>query len=255
MDSNVVLCWKPKSITPLQQLEELKKQRNHKGKACYAGRLDPMAQGYMIYLFGEATKQCTKFMQLSKIYEFDIVCGISTDSLDCLGIIQSMNLNISDPIIDTMISHITLDKYKHYKQELPVCSAYRARHKLTGKIEPLWKWKQQQQLAYVDIPIVDIELLQLDVLNKYTMKLSEYATMVVKDIENVTNFSSDTVKTVCDQWNNYKSDDHLITIIKCKAQVSSGTYIRSLVNIIGKDHGIATHAYNITRTHIHLPET
>lgn len=54
-------------------------------KAGHAGTLDPMATGVLPLAFGEATKTIGYITDASKEYEFTIVFGTSTDSLDAEG--------------------------------------------------------------------------------------------------------------------------------------------------------------------------
>ena len=53
----------------------------------YAGRLDPMAEGEMIVLVGEACKKKDEFLGRDKSYRVEILLGIETDTLDMLGIV------------------------------------------------------------------------------------------------------------------------------------------------------------------------
>lgn len=70
IEKNVCIAWKPKSMTPNEHLDLIKSQLNISTKASFAGRLDPMASGKMIYLFNEATKDSKKFMNCEKRMSF-----------------------------------------------------------------------------------------------------------------------------------------------------------------------------------------
>ncbi len=52
----------------------------------YAGRLDPMASGKLLILIGEECKQQARYHGLDKRYEFQVLCGFSSDSGDVLGL-------------------------------------------------------------------------------------------------------------------------------------------------------------------------
>ena len=74
--------------TPLQCLKRLRKigVYTENDKVTYAGRLDPAAVGLMIFLDKKSEildKQ--KYLSLTKEYEYEILCGISTDTYDLLG--------------------------------------------------------------------------------------------------------------------------------------------------------------------------
>ena len=127
--NNIQIIWKPKSITPHEQLLQIKKDQNITGKSCYAGRLDPMARGWMIYLLNEETKNMEKFMGLSKTYEFYIVLGISTDSMDCMGIIENKDFLYGEKEVNDIVTQIKKGSFTEYKQLMPKFSAYKAKHK------------------------------------------------------------------------------------------------------------------------------
>jgi tRNA pseudouridine55 synthase len=54
----------------------------------YAGRLDPMAEGKMLILAGEACKEREKYLGLDKNYIFEVLLGFSSDSGDILGLLK-----------------------------------------------------------------------------------------------------------------------------------------------------------------------
>ena len=53
----------------------------------YAGRLDPMAEGVVILLAGEACKQKDEYLGLDKEYTFEVLFGVATDTFDMLGVV------------------------------------------------------------------------------------------------------------------------------------------------------------------------
>src|SRR5690606_16759839 len=55
----------------------------------HAGTLDPFASGLLILLVGKHTKKSDEYMGFDKTYEAEIVLGISTDSHDPEGKIES----------------------------------------------------------------------------------------------------------------------------------------------------------------------
>ena len=262
-DPNIVITWKPKSVTPVEQLTEIKRERERdrnidiqekKEKACFAGRLDPMASGLMIYLFGEKTKESSKYMKFNKTYEFNIVCGISTDSFDPLGKIKNHKLTGIQGNIDNIVLRINENRYMEYKQSMPPYSAYIAKSKLTGEKLPLWVFANANRLNEVDIPKSDIKLINFEVIKKSEIKLLEYSNIVISEMKNIKNFNQETIQHVYRNWELFggKYGDKNITLIKCRATVHSGTFIRYLVNFIGDDCNIPCHAQDICRTNIYI---
>lgn len=63
-------------------------------KMTYLGRLDPMAEGLLLVLSGD-TRDKNKFLDLDKTYEFEVLWGVSTDTYDVLGQVESMDSTVS----------------------------------------------------------------------------------------------------------------------------------------------------------------
>ena len=66
---------KPLSVTSNEFIEYLKREKKIKDKACYCGRLDPMARGKMLILEGNDCKKMPNYLNNDKCYEFIIVFG------------------------------------------------------------------------------------------------------------------------------------------------------------------------------------
>lgn len=97
--NNVFIAIKEEGETPLECLIRLKEGGFlPNDKFTYAGRLDPMASGLMIFLRGEAILEKDKYLSLDKEYEVEVLFGISTDTGDVLGKIEKIqnNTNIND---------------------------------------------------------------------------------------------------------------------------------------------------------------
>ena len=59
----------------------------------YAGRLDPMAEGLIIFLCGSMRFKKDQFLKLSKTYSIEFILGIETDTYDILGLVQNVSGN------------------------------------------------------------------------------------------------------------------------------------------------------------------
>src|SRR3989344_2208467 len=84
---NILAVYKPVGITPLEAVMRYKQKhpQYRTKKMSYPGRLDPMAEGVLVLLAGEDTKKMISFMKHDKEYVADILLGLSTDTLDILG--------------------------------------------------------------------------------------------------------------------------------------------------------------------------
>lgn len=63
----------------------------------YAGRLDPMASGKLLILIGDECKNQTTYHGLDKGYDFSVLFGIESDSLDVLGRLSTQSPTILTP--------------------------------------------------------------------------------------------------------------------------------------------------------------
>ncbi len=56
--------------------------------ACYAGRLDPMATGKLLLLFGEGCKKQKSYIGLDKEYQIELLLDAGSDTGDALGLVR-----------------------------------------------------------------------------------------------------------------------------------------------------------------------
>ncbi len=82
--NGILLVNKPKGITSHDVVAKLRRVLSTKAVG-HAGTLDPMAQGLLILLLGEATKFSNYIMGQDKKYSAEIQLGIETDSWDAEG--------------------------------------------------------------------------------------------------------------------------------------------------------------------------
>jgi len=238
---NVLNIYKPVSITPFQLIEKIKNAYSdiYDKKIAYAGRLDPMAQGVMIYLVGEEVKQRDKYQKLQKIYTTKVIFGTTTDTYDPLGTITSVNQ--SDINAAKKASHIFSKEYMGLLlQKYPPFSY----PKING--EPMYRLAREGRLKEKDIPEKEVFVYANQVGNFREIFLNEIRSDIVHKISNVNGDFRQ--KEIINEWVGLEN----IKLIVADAQfeVSSGTYIRSLVHELGKMSGCGAIAYDITRTQV-----
>ena len=87
-ENNIFNVFKPIGISPLGAIKALKEKypelKNE--KMTYAGRLDPLAEGALLILAGNAVHEKEKYLKLDKEYEGEILFGFTTDTYDILGL-------------------------------------------------------------------------------------------------------------------------------------------------------------------------
>ena len=134
-------------------------------KACYCGRLDPLARGKMLILEGNECKQMSKYLNNDKTYEFIIVFGMSTDTDDIMGLFKN------NPLLNnfslSMHEDIYKNKFQKALQKLQI-KEYQKYHKYSSfvlrkneKRKPLWEWEKNGQLKENEIPSKKIKIYEL----------------------------------------------------------------------------------------------
>ncbi len=79
-----VLLDKPGDVTSFEALGPVKKCFGTK-KVGHTGTLDRFATGLMVVMVGKATRLASLVTAQTKVYEFDLVFGVETDTLDPTG--------------------------------------------------------------------------------------------------------------------------------------------------------------------------
>ena len=104
----ILLIDKPKDFSSHDVIAVCRRILKTK-KIGHSGTLDPMATGLLILLIGrEATKQQSRFLELSKTYEATLSLGQETDSWDAYGHV----------IAQKPVPSLTLDQIKQAAREL-----------------------------------------------------------------------------------------------------------------------------------------
>ncbi len=205
-------------------------------KITYAGRLDPMAEGIVPLLVGEARFQKERLLCVVKTYEVDVLLGIGTDTADMLGLIVRKELGkiVSQQEVEAAIlqmKDITELPYPEYSSR-PV----------DGK--PLFMHARAGQKVVVPIKKVTIHSLALKEIKELPLKeVLDSAIEVINRVQG--DFRQ---QETVEQWKALRGDN--VQIVSIVATVSSGTYMRSLAERMGQLLGLPALAYRIVRTKV-----
>lgn len=207
----------------------------------YAGRLDPMASGVLIVLASEARFKREEFLALPKEYEFECLWGISTDTHDPLGlIVQASPVHPEEDEIKKLAQSLVGKRQQTY----PLYSS----KPVEGK--SLFSIARGGRADEIEIPKKEIEIFSLEILSSRSITGEELLESV-KDLIGKVQGDFRQEETIA-LWQFslalYLKDIFLIT--KMKTQVSSGTYIRSLMDFMGEGLGTGALAYSILRTKV-----
>lgn len=238
--------------TPLQATERLRAHLclSKNIPLAYAGRLDPMATGTLLVLIGDECKRQTMYHTLDKKYEVELLLGIRSDTGDVLGIAEAQ----TPPHVDEeairgacadVIGTITLP-YPHFSSRT-----------VLGK--PLHMWAIEKRLDEIEIPTKTSKIYALHVRQLHTITKSELLERVHQKIDSIppvtdprkrmgADFRRVDVRASWQKIAENTNDTFQIVTLTCTA--SSGTYMRSLCEHIGKTLGTYGLALSIHRTRI-----
>lgn len=220
----------------------------------YAGRLDPMASGKLLILVGDECKRQTDYHNLDKTYEFSVLFGLASDTGDVLGRLTYANVppptitaDTLNNIANSLVGEITLP--------YPTFSA----KTVAGK--PLHLWTLENRLHEITIPtktstIYSLSLTALEEQDHQT--LCTLARNKIDTIPPITEVSKalgqDFRRTdIRADWaalatNTVAPSNWQIASFTCTA--SSGTYMRTLAEIIAARCNTAGLAWHIHRSTI-----
>lgn len=229
--------------TPLETILRFKKnnQKYQNEKMAYAGRLDPMAEGLLLILVGDLCKKRKEYEKLPKTYEFEILFGASTDTFDLMG--KIIDFNASVKLVKNELKKIIPKFVGRFLQEYPPYSSPR----VNGK--PLFWWARENRLREINIPKKRVEIYNLKLIDLKTIsseKLLEKANKRIRLVKG--DFRQEEILSI---WNKKLNNKKLnFSIAKLEIKCSSGVYVRSLVDRIGKELKIPTLAMSINRKEV-----
>ncbi len=248
-----ILLYKEVGETPLECLE---RGRRPNGIAenipmTYAGRLDPMAEGLLLVLVGEECKQKDKFLGLDKEYELEVLFGVTTDTGDVLGIIQEVNTGVK--VVSDFIEKIPMHFIGKFEQEYPAYSSKTVGGQQLHSLARAGELPHEMPTKNVEVYSIElIKNLRQDTPESELAKLSgqNIAAEAIKNISKVTgDFRQDDIIAGWRQFSK-KYGNALFPSIKLRVKCSSGTYMRSFAERIGREVGAVAIASSIVRTKI-----
>jgi tRNA pseudouridine55 synthase len=242
---NLIPVYKPVGKTPLECVEEYKSKHliDSTTKVSYAGRLDPMAEGVLLLLVGDANKKRREYEHLSKEYEVKVLVGFATDTGDLMGklIMNDDQLQITNvkKQLRVVISSFT----GSVEQKYPIYSSA----KVQGK--PLYWWARQGRLNEIVIPNHKVNIESTELLSEDDSMSSEvllkYIFESVKCVQG--DFRQDEI--IAKWQESLKANDNSTNhpIFTLRITCGSGTYMRQLVADIGEKLNIPLVAFKIKR--------
>ena len=233
--------------TPLEVIERVRqeKQLDASVRMAYAGRLDPMADGALLLLVGDACDRRKEFEGLDKEYEFELLLGVETDTYDVLGIVQ---LDESAGCVGGLDQvQVELQSFVGtFEQAYPPYSSAR----VGG--HPLFWWARAGRLHEIAIPTHTVSVSQASVISEHTLAMRSIVQAVRTRVHKLRSgdFRQGAVIASWERFLARSEPDSQMSIYTMRITCSSGTYVRSICHDIGRRLGCGALAYRITRTRI-----
>jgi tRNA pseudouridine55 synthase len=241
----VLNLYKKEGETPLETIERFKMDNSEysREKMTYAGRLDPMAEGVLIVLVGDECKNKDKYLGLDKEYEFEILWGVDTDTYDILGIPKIHGSLASVDFGDEFVKVVTNMKGRFFQK-------YPAYSSKTVEGKQMFQIAREGKIGEIEIPEREVEIYNFEYLGNYELREKELLENITKRILKVKGDFRQ--KEILEEWNKKipKPGFGKFVISKFKVSCSSGTYVRGIVNELGKKLGVGATTFGIKRVRV-----
>lgn len=239
--------------TPLHAIEAYRERMGiDRGiPLAYAGRLDPMAEGKLIVLIGEACKDQLNYHALDKEYVVKILLGLKSDSGDILGL-ASKGVPVHPPkaavanALTQLVGDITLP-YPAFSSK-PVAGKPLFLHTLEGTLKNI-KIPHKRSRIY-RLSLLDCATLSSDALKEHILAKIDLLPLVTEPSKA---YGRDFRRAeIQDRWHEVlvPEDTYAYPVLTIRCVCSSGTYMRSLAEALGDALGTTGMALSIKRTNI-----
>ncbi len=243
MKSKILNIYKPLGLSPLEAIRRFIEQNRayEELKMTYAGRLDPMAEGVLLVLAGDAVHEKDQYLKVEKEYEAEILFSLETDTYDTLGLpVEKERVIITEEKIQKEVAKLK----GNISLPLPAYSSYKVKSK------PLFIWARAGKLDEVEIPIRKTKIYSIKYLRSYEIDKIKLNKVIQKRIDKVSgDFRQEEIKT---QWKKLLKNEAVekFKVARIKFTVSSGTYIRSIAHELGGRLGTSAILFSLIRTRV-----
>lgn len=264
----ILNLYKERGETPLERIQRFVAENpefdkdpstGQKVKMTYLGRLDPMAEGVLLVASGDDIKRKEEFLELDKDYEFTAVFGFATDTYDILG--KVLRVSKIKNFFESDVRKAASVYIGEREQKYPLYSS-KVISKGLKKGLVLWQEKssrsESSRVAPASLPGISDDEIPTKKINIYDMKFKglvelkpkEFFGRLLMDISKVRGDFRQNSTLVLWQKILQGYRDGKVYIGQFSASVSSGTYIRGIVNDLGNTLGVGACALSIKRTRV-----
>jgi tRNA U55 pseudouridine synthase TruB len=239
--------YKPYGLTPKDMVDiVIKKTGAQKGS--FSGRLDPMACGCLNIYLDDACQSAKLDEKMDKIYRFKMAFGIRSTSADLLGFPQLDNMDetIVYNIEKKVKVFLNTLKSGDYFQKVPVLSSYPVTNK-DGLRNALWWWAKQGRTSEIAVPSFSRILYNYKMIGMEYVAVEKLARLAIDRIRLIDNRHDFNQIEIVNSWQLLLNNPEEIATMEIEVEVSSGFYIRQLVEDIGDALGFTTVTIEIER--------
>ncbi|AYV79018.1 MAG: tRNA U55 pseudouridine synthase [Faunusvirus sp.] len=226
-EGEIILVDKPTGMSCVDFVKRYHADHPHIKKLSFAGRLDELASGKLYILTENKIYLRDELCRKYKTYTCTVIKHIVTDSYDILGM----------PAISDAAEQKIPNKYS--QPYPPYSSVPIKRYR-----KPFWYvTRHKLPLDIAEIPVKQVEIKQFTRTKEHKISPADLLDIIVSRIKLVDKKHDFRQAEIVDAWTellkNHKNDIELVDIA---VQCSSGTYIRSIANMM------AGCAFDIQRT-------
>ena len=218
----MLLEYKEAGITINQFINKIK-EKYINDKIAYAGRLDPMARGYIPILFNNECYNMTKYTNMKKIYRVKVIIGIQTDTDDPLGIIQNINPSIL-PKDCFNLSMVNINQAFHYYSTKSI---------------------NQRRRNITNVDKHNVILYKSSVISTGIIPTDEFINTIISTINCIDKTKNFRQEEIINQWSKIQVP---IEYIELELDVSSGFFVRQFIRDTSISLDIPLMCYDIWRT-------
>ncbi|GAB5369211.1 hypothetical protein AAMO2058_001386100 [Amorphochlora amoebiformis] len=221
-------------------------------KATWTGRLDPMAEGLVIFVFGDECRNHRIWHALPKRYNFNLFLGAQTDTYDSFGCVKRLVFrNLSQDMTRQVQSEVER-LIGERLQPFPPFSSISARNS-SGFTQSLWKWAKEGRLAdIVKYPSRNRTVYAFRWMETRFITGKEMLHKVKKDCDLLADKPAFRARQILRSWEDAvirgNLSDKSFPVLGMEVECSSGTYVRGLCHEIGRKVGCGGIAIDIIRT-------
>lgn len=236
--------FKPYGATPKDILDDYKKANPEVKKMAFSCRLDPMACGKMPIFTDEDCKCAKETDGMDKRYRFTAIFGMKTSSCDLLGHIE--HIGDYSALETAEIIRVMNSLMEEYIQTLPPHSSYVVRNE-KGEKGPLWLWAKQGRLNEVQLPSFKREIYNYNIQSVSKMNGYAIAQTAIERISLIRPQHNFNQAEIIAEWKSLLDSKITFHTVEIVTDVSSGFYIRKLVEDLGNALNIPTTTLEIER--------